>query len=126
MKGYDRKECVLYYVPKGETRESILESGKPILMWKTGDTIPRRYARHLALGILLVNGECDLSGPMEYYVLCLDKRNQYLRTGGFEWKPQLFENPRQYKEIWLYNIAEGWPPNCIRRVYAPVHFYIGK
>lgn len=56
--GYNWKENVLYYVPKGETRYSSLMSDKPVKMWRSGDTIPRRYVKRLVLGFLLENGEC--------------------------------------------------------------------
>ena len=124
-KGYDIKECVLYYVPKGMTRHTLLESKDSIMMWRSGDTIPRRYANRLAFGMLLTNGDCNPSGAMEYDVLYLDKRNQYLRNGHLEGNQQLWKIPRQYKKIWLHHIKE-YSPDCLPRGYSSMHFYVGR
>jgi len=124
-KGYNIKECVLYYVPKGMTRHTLLESKDSIMMWRSGDTIPRRYANRLAFGMLLTNGDCNPSGAMEYDVLYLDKRNQYLRNGYLEGNQQLWKIPRQYKKIWLHHIKE-YRPDCLPLAYNPMHFYIKR
>ena len=124
-KGYNIKECVLYYVPKGMTRHTLLESKDSIMMWRSGDTIPRRYANRLAFGMLLTNGDCNPSGAMEYDVLYLDKRNQYLRNGYLEGNQQLWKIPRQYKKIWLHHITE-YRPDCLPLAYNPMHFYIKR
>ncbi len=128
--GYNWKECVLYYVPKGETIKSILESGKkPLLTWRSGDTIPRQYAKRLAFGFMLTNGECVLSNVM-HKALCIDKQN-YFWNDCLDYsvekrnKFKILKVPSRYKEFWLYFIAEDCP-NCIRRHYPSMHFYIGK
>jgi len=130
--GYERKECVLYYVPKGETRESILESGKqPLLIWRSGDTIPRRYLKRLAFGFILENEDCNLSGSMYYNVIYLNKRN-YLdvcykekflvvnkKDGPYS---GIMKIPNWYKEFWFSDLQEFYPD----RGHLPMHFYIGK
>lgn len=139
--GHDRKECVLYYVPKGETRVSILESGQlPLLIWRSGDTIPRRYANRLAFGIILENGECDPSF-MRYEVLYLDKQNYFgneslddlvrfrgkrsvKREKAIDYSG-IMKIPSRYKEIWLDSVTE-YSSDCIPRRQAPMHFYVGK
>ena len=139
--GHDRKECVLYYVPKGETRVSILESGQlPLLIWRSGDTIPRRYANRLAFGIILENGECDPSF-MRYEVLYLDKQNYFgneslddlVRFRGKRSVKRekasdysgIMKIPSRYKEIWLDSVTE-YSSDCIPRRQASMHFYVGK
>ena len=125
---YDRIECVFYYVPKGMTRHTLLESKDSILMWRSGDTIPRRYANRLAFGMLLTNGDCDPSGAMKYDVLYLDKR-KYFRKGYLissdNSESGIWGIPRQYKEFWVRGIKEYWP-DCIARSYSSMHFYVGK
>ena len=130
--GYERKECVLYYVPKGETRESILESGKqPLLIWRSGDTIPRRYLKRLAFGFILENEDCNLSGSMYYKVIYLNKRN-YLdvcykekflvvnkKDGPYS---GIMKIPNWYKEFWFSDLQEFYPD----RMHLPMHFYVGK
>ncbi len=137
--GHDRKECVFYYVPKGESKYSILESGQqPLLMWRSGDTIPRRYTKRLAFGFLLTNGECGPSAMVRCHVLCLDKRN-YFGTGNLVQLKEKYLSegkkirvdsgirkiPSRYKEIWLDSVAE-YSQDCIPKGYPPMHFYIGK
>ncbi|MBO7607925.1 MAG: hypothetical protein J6T28_09975 [Paludibacteraceae bacterium] len=125
---YDRIECVFYYVPKGMTRHTLLESKDSILMWRSGDTIPRRYANRLAFGMLLTNGDCDPSGAMKYDVLWLDKR-KYFRKGYLirsdNSESGIWGIPKQYKEFWVRGIKEYWP-DCIARLYSSMHFYVGK
>ena len=127
-KGYDIKECVLYYVPKGMTRHTLLESKDSIMMWRSGDTIPRRYANRLAFGFILKNGEYNSSGTMVFDVLWLDKRKyfrkEYLissdnREGG------IWGIPKQCKEFWVRGIKEYWP-DCVARLYSSMHFYIKR
>ena len=122
-----RKECVLYYVPKGVSRHSLIDSGDSILMWRSGDTIPRRYANRLAFGFIYTNGEYDSSGTMVFNALCLDKRNyfgeRYFVRDNSE--RGIWKIPRQYKEFWVNNIKEYFP-DCIGRWYPPMHFYIKR
>lgn len=125
---YDRIECVFYYVPKGMTRHTLLESKDSILMWRSGDTIPRRYANRLAFGMLLTNGDCDPSGAMKYDVLYLDKR-KYFRKGYLirsdNSESGIWGIPKQYKEFWVRRVTEYFP-DCLPRGYSSMHFYVGK
>ena len=128
--GYDWKECVLYYVPKGTTSRSLLDSKDSILMWRSGDTIPRRYANRLAAGLILTNGEFDYSSFTTWYsVFCLDKRNYFrevredeIRDVNNSW---LWKIPRQYKEFWLIGAREFGQDHGHSR-YPPMHFYVGR
>ena len=128
--GYDWKECVLYYVPKGTTSRSLLDSRDSILMWRSGDTIPRRYANRLAAGLILTNGEFDYSSFTTWYsVFCLDKRNYFrevredeIRDVNNSW---LWKIPRQYKEFWLIGAREFGQDHGHSR-YPPMHFYVGR
>ena len=126
--GCVREECVLYYVPEGISRHSLLESGDSILMWRSGDTIPRRYANRLAFGFILKNGEYNSSGTMVFDVLWLDKR-KYFRKGYLissdNSESGIWGIPKQYKEFWVRGIKEYWP-DCIARSYSSMHFYVGK
>ena len=127
--GYDWKECVLYYVPKGTTSRSLLDSKDSILMWRSGDTIPRRYANRLAIGLILTNGEFDYSSFTHCSVLCLDKRNYFREVWESEFRDAnngwLWKIPRQYKEFWLDDISEFGQDHCHSR-YPPMHFYVGR
>ncbi|MBO4529984.1 MAG: hypothetical protein J5767_05030 [Paludibacteraceae bacterium] len=126
--GCVREECVLYYVPEGISRHSLLESGDSILMWRSGDTIPRRYANRLAFGFILKNGEYNSSGTMVFNVLWLDKR-KYFRKGYLirsdNSEGGIWGIPKQYKEFWVRGITEYWP-DCIGRLYSSMHFYIKR
>ena len=123
--GYDLEECVLYYVPKGETERSLLLSDKPLKIWRSGDTIPRRYTNRLAFGYMLTNGECVLSPRLEYNVLCLDKRN-YLGDGELiNVSDNIWKVPSQYKEFWLGDVAQPCE-DCYGRSFPPMHFYVGR
>ena len=126
--GCVREECVLYYVPEGMSRHSLLESGDSILMWRSGDTIPRRYANRLAFGFILKNGEYNSSGTMVFDVLWLDKR-KYFREGYLissdNSEGGIWGIPKQCKEFWVRGIKEYWP-DCLPRGYSSMHFYIGK
>jgi len=123
--GYNWKENVLYYVPKGETRYSSLMSDKPVKMWRSGDTIPCRYVKRLVLGFLLENGECGFfSSSIKCNVLYLDKRN-YLGEEDFVRDCSIWKIPRQYKKFWVKNIR-AYPSDCIPRGYPSMHFYVGK
>ncbi len=123
--GYNRKECVLYYVPKGESRLSLLESRDSIRVWRSGDTIPRRYANRLAFGFILTNGEYDPSLVIMCGVIYLDKRNYFGNGELIKVDDGIWESPRQYKELWLEHVLE-YSPNCIPKVYPPMHFYVGR
>lgn len=126
--GCVREECVLYYVPEGMSRHSLMESGDSILMWRSGDTIPRRYANRLAFGFILKNGEYNSSGTMVFDVLWLDKR-KYFRKGYLirsdNSESGIWGIPKQYKEFWVKDITEYWP-DCIGRLYSSMHFYIKR
>ncbi|MEE3483527.1 MAG: hypothetical protein VZQ98_04270 [Bacteroidales bacterium] len=126
--GCVREECVLYYVPEGISRHSLLESGDSILMWRSGDTIPRRYANRLAFGFILKNGEYNSSGTMVFDVLWLDKR-KYFREGYLissdNSESGIWGIPKQYKEFWVRGIKEYWP-DCLPRGYSSMHFYVGR
>ncbi len=123
--GYNLEECVLYYVPKGETERSLLLSDKPLKIWRSGDTIPRRYTNRLAFGYMLTNGECVLSPRLEYNVLCLDKRN-YLGDGELiNVSDNIWKVPSQYKKFWLEHITEPCE-DCYGRSRPPMHFYVGR
>ena len=123
--GYDLEECVLYYVPKGETERSLLLSDKPLKIWRSGDTIPRRYTNRLAFGYMLTNGECVLSPRLEYDFLCLDKRN-YLGDGELiNVSDNIWKVPSQYKKFWLGDVTEPCE-DCYGRSLPPMHFYVGR
>ena len=123
--GYNLEECVLYYVPKGETERSLLLSDKPLKIWRSGDTIPRRYTNRLAFGYMLTNGECVLSPRLEYNVLCLDKRN-YLGDGELiNVSDNIWKVPSQYKKFWLEHVTEPCE-DCYGRSRPPMHFYVGR
>ena len=123
--GYNLEECVLYYVPKGETERSLLLSDKPLKIWRSGDTIPRRYTNRLAFGYMLTNGECVLSPRLEYNVLCLDKRN-YLGDGELiNVSDNIWKVPSQYKKFWLEHITQPCE-DCYGRSLPPMHFYVGR
>ncbi|MEE3483528.1 MAG: hypothetical protein VZQ98_04275 [Bacteroidales bacterium] len=121
------KESVLYYVPEGVTRHSLLDSKDSILMWRSGDTIPRRYANRLAFGFILENGEYEPSGYIKCDMLYLNKRNYFgegilIRDSS---ESGIWEIPKQYKEFWMRDITEFFP-DCIPRRYPPMHFYVGR
>ncbi len=127
--GYDWKECVLYYVPKGTTSRSLLDSKDSILMWRSGDTIPRRYANRLAIGLILTNGEFDYSSFTHCSVVCLDKRNYFRGVWESEFRDAnngwLWKIPRRYKEFWLIGATEFGQDHGHSR-YPPMHFYVGR
>ena len=126
--GCVREECVLYYVSEGISRHSLLESGDSILMWRSGDTIPRRYANRLAFGFILKNGEYNSSGTMVFDVLWLDKR-KYFRKGYLirsdNSESGIWGIPKQYKEFWVRHVTE-YSPDCLPRGYSSMHFYVGR
>jgi hypothetical protein len=100
-------------------------SDKPVKMWRSGDTIPRRYVKRLVLGFLLENGECGFfSSSIKCNVLYLDKRN-YLGEEDFVRDCSIWKIPRQYKKFWVKNIR-AYPSDCIPRGYPSMHFYVGK
>ena len=124
----------LYYVPKGETCESLMKSGKKIMYWKSGDTIPRRYLKRLALGLLYKNGECGpMGGRISYCLDWKDNRN-YLYNSGiyFSHLEDLTPNnpfvqipPNHPKEVWMLDISQ-LNADCLRRIWSPIHFYVGR
>ena len=123
----------LYYVPKGETCESLMKSGKKIKCWKSGDTIPRRYLKRLALGALYKNGECGpTDGRIFYHLDWKDKRN-YLYDSGIYMhikelnpkNPFLQIPPNHPKEVWMLEILQ-LHHDCIPRRLPIMHFYVGR
>ena len=118
----------LYYVPKGETEESLMKSGKEIMIFKDGDTIPQRYLNRLVLGILYKNGEClpIRPGYISYHLFWRNKRN-YLIDGGEKYLRHFIDidNANHPKEIWLTNIMMQ-NSDCLKRILRPMHFYISK
>ncbi|MEE3483531.1 MAG: hypothetical protein VZQ98_04290 [Bacteroidales bacterium] len=124
----------LYYVPKGETCESLMKSGKKIMCWKSGDTIPRRYLKRLALGLLYKNGECGpMGGRISYCLDWKDNRN-YLYNSGiyFSHLEDLTPNnpfvqipPNHPKEVWMLDISQ-LNADCLKRIWSPIHFYVGR
>lgn len=123
----------LYYVPKGETCESLMKSGKKIMYWKSGDTIPRRYLKRLALGALYKNGECGpTDGRIFYHLEWKDKRN-YLYDSGIYMhikeltpkNPFLQIPPNHPKEVWMLEILQ-LHHDCIPRRLPIMHFYVGR
>ena len=122
----------LYYVPKGETCESLMKSGKKIMYWKSGDTIPRRYLKRLALGLLYKNGECEpMEGRISYRLDWKDNRN-YLHTISFDGLESAFLQipPNHPKEVWMLDIGQlDMNPRhveWIKRIWSPIHFYVGR
>jgi len=122
----------LYYVPKGETCESLMNSGKKIMYWKSGDTIPRRYLKRLALGLLYKNGECEpMEGRISYRLDWKDNRN-YLYTISFDGLETAFLQipPNHPKEVWMLDIGQlDMNPRhveWIKRIWSPIHFYVGR
>ena len=122
----------LYYVPKGETCESLMNSGKKIMYWKSGDTIPRRYLKRLALGLLYKNGECEpMEGRISYRLDWKDNRN-YLYTISFDGLETAFLQipPNHSKEVWMLDIGQlDMNPRhveWIKRIWSPIHFYVGR
>lgn len=118
----------LYYVPKGETMESLMRSGKRIMIFKDGDTIPHRYLNRLAFGELYKNGEClpIRQGYITYHLFWRNKRN-YLIDGGERFLRISIDidNANHSKEIWLTNIMMQ-NSDCLKRILPPMHFYISK
>lgn len=118
----------LYYVPKGETIESLMRSGKRIMIFKDGDTIPHRYLNRLAFGELYKNGEClpIRQGYITYHLFWRNKRN-YLIDGGERFLRISIDidNANHSKEIWLTNIMMQ-NSDCLKRILPPMHFYISK
>ncbi len=116
----------LYYVPKGETMESLMRSGKRIMIFKDGDTIPHRYLNRLAFGELYKNGECLplRLGYITYHLFWRNKRN-YLIDEGEKFLRIFIDNAKHPKEIWLTNIMMQ-NSDCLRRILPPMHFYISE
>lgn len=115
-----------YYVPKGETEESLMKSGKKLMIFKDGDTIPRRYLNRLAFGILYKNGEClpVKQGYITYHLFWRNKRN-YLIDGGERFLHDFIDNANHPKEVWLTNITMH-NSDCLNRILRSMHFYICK
>ena len=116
----------LYYVPKGETMESLMRSGKRIMIFKDGDTIPHRYLNRLAFGELYKNGECLplRQGYITYHLFWRNKRN-YIIDEGEKFLRIFIDNAKHPKEIWLTNIMMQ-NSDCLRRILPPMHFYISE
>lgn len=115
-----------YYVPKGETPESLMKSGKKIMIFKDGDTIPQRYINRLALGVLYKNGEClpTRQGHITYHLFWRNKRN-YIIDEDKKYLRIFIDNAKHPKEIWLSNIMM-YNSDCITRCICLMHFYISK
>lgn len=116
----------LYYVPKGETEESLMKSGKKIMIFTDGDTIPQRYLNRLVLGVLYKNGECLplRQGYITYHLFWRNKRN-YIIDEGEKFLRIFIDNAKHPKEIWLTNIMMQ-NSDCLRRILPPMHFYISE
>ena len=116
----------LYYVPKGETMESLMRSGKRIMIFKDNDTIPHRYLNRLAFGELYKNGEClpIRQGYITYHLFWRNKRN-YIIDEGEKFLRIFIDNAKHPKEIWLTNIMMQ-NSDCLRRILPPMHFYISE
>lgn len=115
-----------YYVPKGETPESLMKSGKKIMIFKDGDTIPQRYINRLALGVLYKNREClpTRQGHITYHLFWRNKRN-YIIDEDKKYLRIFIDNAKHPKEIWLSNIMM-YNSDCITRCICLMHFYISK
>lgn len=115
-----------YYVPKGETPESLMKSGKKIMIFKDGDTIPQRNINRLALGVLYKNGEClpTRQGHITYHLFWRNKRN-YIIDEDKKYLRIFIDNAKHPKEIWLSNIMM-YNSDCITRCICLMHFYISK
>lgn len=115
-----------YYVPKGDTPESLMKSGKKIMIFKDGDTIPQRYINRLALGVLYKNGEClpTRQGHITYHLFWRNKRN-YIIDEDKKYLRIFIDNAKHPKEIWLSNIMM-YNSDCITRCICLMHFYISK
>ncbi|MBE6326426.1 MAG: hypothetical protein E7077_05085 [Bacteroidales bacterium] len=115
-----------YYVPKRETPESLMKSGKKIMIFKDGDSIPQRYINRLALGVLYKNGEClpTRQGHITYHLFWRNKRN-YIIDEGEKFLRIFIDNAKHPKEIWLTNIMMQ-NSDCLRRILPPMHFYISE
>ena len=131
---FDPMGSCLYYVPKGETCESLMKSGKKIMYWKSGDTIPRRYLKRLALGALYKNGECGpTDGRILYHLDWKDNRNYLYNCGLYpipikELNPKnpfLQIPPNHPKEVWMLEIRQIHD-DCILRSLPFMHFYVGR
>ncbi len=131
---FDSMGSCLYYVPRGETCESLMKSGKKIKCWKSGDTIPRRYLKRLALGALYKNGECGpTDGRIIYHLDWKDNRNYLYNCGLYpipikELNPKnpfLQIPPNHPKEVWMLDIRQ-LHRDCISRSLPIMHFYVGR
>ena len=131
---FDSMGSCLYYVPRGETCESLMKSGKKIKCWKSGDTIPRRYLKRLALGALYKNGECGpTDGRIFYHLDWKDNRNYLYNCGLYpipikELNPKnpfLQIPPNHPKEVWMLDILQ-LHRDCISRSLPIMHFYVGR
>ena len=104
------------------------------MYWNSGDTIPRRYLKRLALGLLYKNGECGpMGGRISYCLDWKDNRN-YLYNSGiyFSHLEDLTPNnpfvqipPNHPKEVWMLDISQ-LNADCLRRIWSPIHFYVGR
>ena len=133
---FDSMGSCLYYVPRGETCESLMKSGKKIKCWKSGDTIPRRYLKRLALGALYKNGECgSMGGKINYLLDWKDNRNYLYNSGLYTLhledlipkNPFVQIPPNHPREVWMLDILQ-LADNCfcLCRTWLPMHFYVGR
>ncbi len=133
---FDSMGSCLYYVPRGETCESLMKSGKKIKYWKSGDTIPRRYLKRLALGALYKNGECgSMGGKINYLLDWKDNRNYLYNSGLYTLhledlipkNPFVQIPPNHPREVWMLDIRQ-LADNCfcLCRSWLPMHFYVGR
>ena len=133
---FDSMGSCLYYVPRGETCESLMKSGKKIKCWKFGDTIPRRYLKRLALGALYKNGECgSMGGKINYLLDWKDNRNYLYNSGLYTLHledlipktPFVQIPPNHPREVWMLDIRQ-LADNCfcLCRTWLPMHFYVGR
>ena len=133
---FDSMGSCLYYVPRGETCESLMKSGKKIKCWKSGDTIPRRYLKRLALGALYKNGECgSMGGKINYLLDWKDNRNYLYNSGPYTLhledlipkNPFVQIPPNHPREVWMLDIRQ-LADNCfcLCRTWLPMHFYVGR
>ena len=133
---FDSMGSCLYYVPRGETCESLMKSGKKIKCWKSGDTIPRRYLKRLALGALYKNGECgSMGGKINYLLDWKDNRNYLYNSGLYTLhledlipkNPFVQIPPNHPREVWMLDIRQ-LADNCfcLCRTWLPMHFYVGR
>ncbi|MBO4806317.1 MAG: hypothetical protein J5554_09770, partial [Paludibacteraceae bacterium] len=111
--GFERKELCLFYLPEGETGESLLESGKKIQVWKSGDTIPSRYLNRLAIGLLYENGEClPVYGIVSCRLFWRNNQN-YLNSIRTSFYNPPISIPAHSEELWMNHVSHRPSPTSI-------------